>query len=258
MSLSVEQILKEYEIIKTHKNDPDFKAKFTNGNIKLGKMGVWSTLKGNDPISAPSLSTTTPIMGTCGNHCTNCTNSCYVNKSYRIYPSVVQRHAINTLILRHDPAKASSDLREQLNKMRTPYSTIRINQSGELSCPNNIIMWEDLAKDYPNIEFYLYTKAYEIVEPEILANKIPPNLTILYSIWENQGVAEFLKVKDYPNVKAFVYHGKNSNPNSKALPQTYCHAYDAKGKMNHNITCDKCKMCYDRNNNHKIIGCYDH
>ena len=35
-----------------------------------------------------------------------------------------------------------------------------------------------------------------------------------------------------------------------------CGAYDEKGKMNHNVTCDKCKKCFSVNN--KCVGCYEH
>ena len=96
---------------------------------------------------------------------------------------------------------------------------------------------------------------YDVVIPALLAGNVPENMTVLISIWHKFGVNEFEKVKNLPNVKAFVY---DDNYKYGFVIDTYCKAYDEHGKLDHNITCDKCKKCFNRLNNCKVIGCKAH
>ena len=36
----------------------------------------------------------------------------------------------------------------------------------------------------------------------------------------------------------------------------YCPAYDKSGKLSHDLTCDKCKICFQKKA--KVCGCYSH
>ena len=102
----------------------------------------------------------------------------------------------------------------------------------------------------------------------MLENGAPENFTTLISIWHEQGIEAYKKLEHLPNVKAFVYCDKNSDPLNGWGPakylahgidiQTFCHAYDPKGHLNHDVTCDICKKCFNRAAGCKVVGCWDH
>lgn len=231
-----------------------YKSKWNKkGNIKVGNaMWTYSTLKGNEPIYIKALDAY--VVGTCGKHCDGCSGKCYVNKSYR-YDSVKLGHARNTIAMREDVKQVVEDLHQQIERAKNKPLICRMNQSGEIE---NIEVL-DIAKLHPEIQFFIYTKNFDAIIPALLNGEIPGNMTVLISIWHEYGIKEFNKVKHLPNVKAFVYDDQTFNYADAGLDiQTYCKAYDIDGKMNHEITCDKCRKCFDRLGCHKVVGCYDH
>lgn len=223
------------------------KARFAAGNIKLGNMATFSKLKGNEEFSTCYGT----ITGTCGGFCDGCSGACYVNKSYR-YPSVIKGHARNTAAFRININQAFIDLDNQLNRKRKPFEIIRINQSGELESRTEFLKWCELAAKHTESIFYIYTKAYEFVED--LIDTMPVNIYLLVSIWHEQGISFYRQHKNAPQVKAFVYLDGYKYPED-IQPDTTCKAYEG-GKLNHAITCDKCRKCF--NDKNKIIGCSEH
>lgn len=238
------------------------KPHFTKaGNIKLGSnMWVWSTMKGAYDETRYVKAYRGLCSGTCGSHCQCCTKDCYVNRSYR-YGSVIKGHAINTTWMKEDLDGTFKALESQIKRAKKKPEVIRINQSGEIMTNKELIKWADLARKHPKIQMYLYTKNYQAVgDLDRYLDKInldwPKNLTILLSIWHEVGIKEWELYKNLPNIKAFVYD--DGAKNLKLLPQTYCKAYDDKGKMDHSITCEKCKKCFNRAAGCKVIGCKAH
>lgn len=223
------------------------KARFTGGNIKLGNMATFSKLKGDEDFNTCYGT----IKGTCGGFCAGCTGACYVNKSYR-YPSVIKGHARNTAAFRIDIDKAFYDLDMQLTRKRRPFEIIRINQSGELESRTEFLKWCELATRHTESIFYIYTKAYKYVDD--LIDIMPRNLFLNISIWHEQGIEFYRKHKNAPQVKAFIYLDGYEYPED-IKPQTTCKAYEH-GKLNHDITCDKCRKCFNKNT--KLIGCNEH
>lgn len=227
------------------------------GNIKLGNnplFGSWSTMKGGDDEIRYVNKYEGYCSGTCGECAKHCSKSCYVNVSYR-YGSVIQRHAVNAVYIKEDLKKTFEILDDQLSRKKEKFQIIRINQSGELTGYKELKAWVDLAIKHPETVFYVYTKNYKAVKKLIDSKlEVPNTFTILISIWHKQGVKEFDKWKHLPYIKAFVY----DDGEMYVTPQTYCKAYDDKGKLNHDISCEKCRKCFNRNNNHKIIACKDH
>lgn len=233
------------------------KAKIaSNGNIKLGNMGTWSTLYGNDSHYVEKLGTS--ICGTCGNHCKGCKKDCYVRASCR-YGSVIYGHAIRTIAIRDYIDELEASLISQLKRKRKPFEYVRINQSGEIETLRQLEMFMNIASETPETDFYLYTKAFDIVIPYLLKNAdvLPKNITILISIWHEYGIAEFNQVKHIPNIKAFVYCDGFDYEAVGLEIQTKCNAYEGK-KLNHELTCDKCKKCMNRCETCKVIGCDAH
>lgn len=241
-----------------NKND---RAQFNkSGNIKLGNTWNFSTVYGDEIKSIIYNGTEYTARGTCGNNCKGCKNDCYVRKSYR-YPSVLYSHIRNTIAIRTNPAAAFNDLETAIEKARVKPDIIRINQSGELESKAMLTGWCEMAKRHPKIKFWLYTKAYNIAIPALLAGQVPENMTVLISVWHNFGTKEFSKVAHLENVKAFVFDDGYKYKKAGLEIQTYCKAYTMQaGKMtlNHNITCDKCKKCFNRSAGCKVIGSLPH
>lgn len=140
--------------------------------------------------------------------------------------------------------------------MRKKFDIVRIDQSGEIENLEQFQMWIDPAINHPETHFYIYTKNYEVVIPMLLAGKVPNNMTVLISVWHEIGYNEYLQVSCLDNVKAFVYDDNEYKYNFEI--QTYCKAYDEHGKLDHNVTCDKCRKCFNRSAAHKVIGCKAH
>ena len=241
-----------------------------DGNVKLGNdVATWSVLYGDAIYDTPY----GPVQGTCSGVCEFCGHPqpgkkrppCYVAKSYR-QPDVIKGHARNTLALRQDTQKAFKDLDGQLRRKRKPVTMVRINQSGEVQNVEEFGGWTWLSDEHPFVDFWLYTKRFEVVVPEILEKGLPENMTVLISIWHEQGIEEYKKLAHLPNVKAFVYcdpkkpggWGPEEYAKHGIIIQTFCMAYDEKGKLNHDVTCDICTKCFNRVESCKVIGCYDH
>lgn len=237
--------------------DPDtYEYHFSlSGNTKVGDhVATWSTPMGNyviENLPAPLTNT----KGTCKN-CKECKLSCYVRSSYR-YPNVIFSQAINAWGLRHALKKVETDLAKQLLK-HPKVDTIRLNQSGELENACQMAMWCRLAKKFPERKFYIYTKMYGLVGKFLERGDVPPNFTILFSVWHDMGVEEYKKYSKHPNVKAFVYDdGKDMSLPTKC----YCPAYKVigktgKAKMDHSVTCGTCRLCID--SKVPVIACHDH
>lgn len=228
-----------------------YNARFNKkGNIKIGSMWSWSKLAGNRNING--------CIGSCGAYCESCQDGgCYVFKSYR-YPSVIKGHSRNTTAFRNDLQGSFKELQQQIDRAKNKPDIIRINQAGEIETPLELLLWCKTAEKYSDIDFYMYTKNFDAVRMVINTydngETMPENITILVSIWHEYGMKEYQELKKYSFIKAFVYLDGFKYDGLNI--QTYCHAYDNHGKLNHAITCEKCKKCFNRI--HKVIGCYDH
>ena len=239
---------------------PECRAKWNKkGNIKLGNMWTFSTLYGQRFHFIEKLNA--EIAGTCGHHCEGCEGLCYVASSYR-YPSVKLGHARNTLAIRQDIKKAGDDLNGYIDRARKKPAVIRFDQYGEIETVEEFEMFCDIARKHPEIEMYVYTKAYEIVTPALLAGRVPLNLIINISIWHLYGIKEYLKVCHLPNVRAFVVVDEEWTRERYAkhgiIIQAMCPAYDERGHLNHEKPCIECGLCFRQGIAVKVTGCYEH
>lgn len=241
----------------------EYVARMTkNGNIKIGQtMWSWNKLAGNGTIAG--------CKGTCGKHCNGCYNAenprkspCYVFKSYNIYgwdhSSVVKGHIRNTNIMRNDINHAFNDIQLQLKRAKKKPSAVRIHASGELESAQELRKWIETATMFPNNPFYVYTKAYEILDKVLIDfnnDTMPKNFFINVSIWHENGIDTYNKWKHLDCVRAFVYDD-GYDYGDKLKINCYCPAYDKNGKLHHDLTCDKCKICFQSKT--KVCGCYNH
>lgn len=276
------EIRKEFKNIKKLVLE---KAKIKKGtatdNVKLGKMGSWAMLFGSCDWYIPELDVT--VKGTCGGHCSGCFNPenpkcspCYVAKSYVKYTkrnadntigniltnkcSVKLGHAYRTIAMTMFRKDLLLSLDKQLTNMKKKLNVVRINESGELTCYEDLELWCELAKRHPETIFYMYTKNYAVVRKALINAIVPENLFINISIWHNCGISAYLEMKDHPQIRAFCLvddEWTREKYYSKGIEITsMCGAYDEKGKMNHAVTCDKCKKCFSSNN--RCVGCNEH
>lgn len=235
-----------------------YSAKFIkNGNIKVGNMWTWNKLAGNGIIAG--------CKGTCGEHCQGCYNpeqpkksDCYVFKSYITYgwdkSTVVASHVKNTNAMRNDIEKTFEELRTQIRRAKNKPSVIRIHAAGELETANELVEWINTAKMFPETTFYLYTKTYRLVDAVLSElNALPSNFFINISIWHENGVECFNKWKKLDGVRCFIY---DDGYQYDFDIDCHCPAYDKSGKLHHDLTCDKCKICFQ--NKAKVCSCYAH
>lgn len=223
------------------------------GNIKLGaRVGTFSKLYGNFPIATEYGA----MIGTCGKHCAGCKEKCYVRKSYR-YPSVITNHAKSTKAFRDNLAGAFEQLRQQLTRKRVPFVIVRINQSGEIESKEELTYWINLASEFTATEYYVYTKNFDALREVISEGiNVPNNFTVLISVWHEIGIAEYMEWKHLPWIKAFIYMDGFDYSVYGLTIETTCKAYDEHGKLDHAVTCDKCKKCFSKT--FKTIGCNEH
>lgn len=246
------------------------KGKFTNGNIKVGNMLTWNKLAGAGELMG--------CKGSCGEYCCGCYNAenpmksdCYVFKSYNLYgESVIQSHINNTEAMREDLEGTFKRLDENLSR-RHKVKPIRIHASGEFESVEEIVGWMKLAKKHEKFPFYVYSKAFPLMEEalkEMEGEGYPTNFFINVSIWHESGIDFYKKYSHLPFIRAFAYDdGYDYESHGLKIP-TYCPAYRKEVKvrkdgsiservvLKHDLTCDKCKLCFSNNN--KVVGCLSH
>lgn len=275
----------ERKQFKKHKKLVLSKAKIRKGtsadNIKLGKMGSWGELPGDCDWYIPELDVT--VRGTCGEFCKGCFNpdnpkcsACYVFKSYIRHINrnsdgtvgdiltnkctVKKGHAYRTIAMTMFRKDLLLSLDKQLTNMREKLDTIRINESGEFTCYEDLALWCELSRRHPETVFYVYTKNYAAVRKALINGIVPSNFFINISIWHQLGIKDYLEMKDHPQIRAFCLVDnewtKEKYYRNGIEITSMCGAYDENGKMNHAVTCDKCKKCFSSHN--KCVGCNEH
>ena len=235
----------------------------SGGNIKLGKeILTWSKLYNNIDFTVNDVmpGVTCKCSGSCGNYCKGCSKTCYVKKSYDLHgASVIKGHARRTIATRFYINELQERLSLQLSRKRGKAACVRIHQSGEIESLSELIMHKNIAAEHPETVFFMYTKAFDIVIPYIIKHAAvwPDNFIILISIWNEYGIKEYNSVKHLPFIKAFICNTGYNYQAAGIECTTTCKAYNGK-KLNHEITCFRCKKCFDKNINHKTILCDEH
>ena len=113
---------------------------FSEGNSKLDKsILIFSML---------------PVV-TCLN-CKNCKNSCYAKKAVNQYDNTWNKRLIVSYMAINHLDTLEKWIREELSKTKKKY--VRIHESGDFISIEYTLMWERIIKDFPNINFYFYTK----------------------------------------------------------------------------------------------------
>jgi len=160
----------------------------SNGNLKV-KCPIWSL----------------PAVKTCKKGL-SCHKYCYARKAEKQYKAV--------LPCRNKNFKASKDyyftnrMFDKIRKLKCKY--FRIHESGDFYSRDYINKWYAIARMFPDIRFYAYTKRDDLFTPDVLDNK-PSNLTLIYSLDAIQSGNKFDVPKGFDKL-AVVHDSKVNCP----------------------------------------------
>lgn len=135
--------------------------------------------KGNLKLSKDILIWNIPAVKTCPN-CSDCWKKCYARKAEKMYPSVLPCRERNyQASLKEDFVSNMVYLIRKTLKNAKKYKpkAIRIHESGDFYSREYAEKWKEIAKTFPELTFYGYTKA-----PENLPEDMPENMNIVHSI----------------------------------------------------------------------------
>jgi len=96
-------------------------------------------------------------VATCVN-CSECKHYCYALKAQKQYLFTLLRRSIYTWLAKHDIAFLKRIIVEQLMH-ENGIQYIRIHSSGDFFSAEYLAMWTDIARAFPAVKFYYYTKA---------------------------------------------------------------------------------------------------
>ena len=127
-------------------------------------------------------------------NCGRCSGLCYNNKFEAQYP----QKAISELRVLLAYITDRGNLQEKIIRVakRSKSGFFRINQNGEIHSEEMIYFWYYIANQCPGIEFYTYTKSYQLFEDFLNSSSLPTNLHINMSVIE--GHEE--KMAQYPHL----------------------------------------------------------
>ena len=215
-------------------------------NNKLGNIPQFNTLPGNKPLKRKDGVKVTNIVGTCGRHCSDCFNDCYAVRFIVMHHNTcVRAYAANTLVMRRNPDKLRKAVKEYCEKNIVKY--FRFHTSGELESVNQLKLYCDICRDNPDVTFYIYTKAFDILLK--YEDSLPDNLIVNLSEWH--GNIDNLPLSLISKCNIFSYDDGESE---FAAKQIHCPAVDKKGHET-GITCAECRRCMKRGN---VTAVYAH
>lgn len=227
---------------------PGMRIKLSNGNRKIGKIYNFNLLPGDKPISTKDKGDLTNVVGTCVGCCDGCEHYCYAIRSAQCHHNAnIPAWGNNTLIVRNDLDSAFRQIKEELTKHNV--KLLRYHSSGEIESYSYLEHMVSLANDLPNVHFYFYTKRFSFIEKYLKENgQFPENLVVNISEWNGNTAGYNLR-----GLNRFVYDD-HTNPALEKVP--HCPAI-AKDGSETGVTCDKCGICWRKNNGH-VVAVYDH
>lgn len=120
----------------------------------------------------------------CCMNCSRCSGLCYNNKFEAQYPQkAISELRILLAYITDRPALSAKIIR---TAKRSKSGYFRINQNGEIHSEEMLCMWTYIALKCPEIEFYTYTKSYELFEEHLKNNDLPANFHVNMSVIEGQ------------------------------------------------------------------------
>ena len=110
-------------------------------------------VSGNKKLDKSILIFNLPPGKSCKN-CKSCYDTCYARKAYRQYPNVRKAWDYNL-----SQAKNGNFVRSIISELNgTTKNSIRIHSAGDFFSQEYINAWHRIIKQFPNKQFYAYTK----------------------------------------------------------------------------------------------------
>lgn len=222
--------------------EPKYKIELTGnthihvaeGNDKLGE-GIYniSLLPGSKPLVKKNGTLLTDIAGTCDGCCEDCENGCYA-RNYAIFHhnTCIPAYAENTILAREDMSLYFKEIENYLRKAWI--GCWRWHVAGEIPSYEYLIEMNNIAKKFPYITFYFYTKRYEWLEKldsEVgLAGNLNPTVS--------KGWCADSK-KEYSNKNNYHEFILDADGTAKGF---HCPATDKNGHKT-GVTCSVCRRC---------------
>lgn len=205
----------------------------SEGNDKLGD-GIYniSLLPGSKPLTLKNGTVLTNICGTCNGCCDECGNGkgCYAEDFIKFHHNAcVIPYAENTVLAREDIDLFFKEIENYLRK--SWIGCWRWHVSGEIPSYEYLVKMNELAKKFPYIQFYFYTKRYEWLEKIDAEIGLVKNLVPTVS----KGWAE----NDYANPNNYHEFILDKDGNAKGF---HCPATDKDGHET-GVTCSTCRRC---------------
>jgi hypothetical protein len=215
------------------------KISLAKGNSKLGQgMYTFNTLPGDKPLSTKDKGQLTNVYGTCGGCCDGCEKFCYaVRDARRFHNTCIPSIGKNTVIMQNNMEDGFKQLSQEIVAKKV--KILRWHSSGEIMSYDYLLKMVELAKEFPDVKCYVYTKRFAWVEQYLKEyGMFPDNFVCNISEWKDNTDGYNLD-----GLNRFVYDD-GSDESMKNI-----HHCIAVGKDGHptGITCDKCKRCFSGN-----------
>ena len=227
----------------------DMKISLVNGNHKVGK-GVWcfNTLPGDKPLCNSTKGQLTNVPGTCGGCCEGCKGACYAIRDAKFHHnSCIPALSKNTLMTRHDINGTFEQIKSALIKNKA--KVLRYHSSGEIQNYDYLLHMVKLAVEMPNVQFYCYTKRFNLIDKYLNEfKKFPKNFVVNISVWHDNA-----KDYNFKNLNWFVF---DDGTDPKVAKMRHCPAVDKKGNST-GITCAQCGWCFNGNKGRRT-AVYEH
>jgi len=169
------------------------------------------------------------VGATCPSSCPMLNNGCYARRG----PTAIHAKASAAKVFNFD---------DLISRMSKGIDTVRLNVTGDFlkadGTPDEDYLdaLEAAAKKYPNITFYGYTHAWDILAGRIKA--MPKNVTILASVNSKEDARKAAVIG--------LTYARVTSTKDREAGEVYCPVDKAKKvKAKPTITCRECRLCFD-------------
>jgi hypothetical protein len=194
--------------------------------------------KGNLKLPKTTAIFNLPSVITCLGSTKWCRENCYAKKAEKMYPNVLP-FRYKCLALTKDVSFIET-INNELKKLNN-IDTIRIHESGDFYSQDYLDDWISIMKTNPLLNFYAYTKSYNLDFSEV-----PKNCNLFYSVDTTTIYTELPK-----GIKYYAFTSQNSKP----IPALY----NCRMKLCWNkekdipLKCKECNFCYKGKPNKSVI-----
>ena len=221
-----------------------------NGNSKTGREWLLNTLPGDHLIKVKGRELTN-LHGSCQGCCDGCEKFCYAIHGAQQHHNAVLPATIKNLVLyRFDPKRFESELDQELSNWKADEKIFRWHASGEIENYEYLEMMMRIAEKHPEVHFYSYTKRFKMIE-KYLDNHgdFPSNFVWNLSVWNNNLVEAGFNQDYLSKVQRFEWKDDidkdTYNKHLHCLSVQHTGKTSGKlGRLNHNMNCKLCGLCW--------------